>query len=103
MNYYIENMNIKRNLTKSRSAIITSFLIGVTISGIPFVKNTLDELNYRKSVLLEKEMTIKAIENLCKSDDSNYLKLYNLGFPLSAQEEFDNCMKSNLKELEESI
>ena len=99
MNNYIENLNIKRNLTKNRSAIISSFLVGVTISSITFIKTTLDEFNYRKSVLLEKEMTIKAIENLCKSDDSNYLKLYNLGFPLSAQEEFDNCMKSNLKEL----
>ena len=99
MNYFIENLNIKRNLTKNRTAIISSFLVGVTISSITFIKTTLDEFNYRKSVLLEKEMTIKAIENLCKSDDSNYLKLYNLGFPLSAQEEFDNCMKSNLKEL----
>ena len=99
MNYFIENLNIKRSLTKKRSAIISSFLVGVTISSITFIKTTLDEFNYRKSVLLEKEMTIKAIENLCKSDDSNYLKLYNLGFPLTAQEEFDNCMKSNLKEL----
>ena len=99
MNNYIENLNIKRNLTKNRSAIISSFLVGVTISSIPFIKNILVEFNYRKSVLLEKEMMIKAIENICKSDDSNYSKLYNLGFPLTAQEEFDNCMKSNLTEL----
>ena len=99
MNYFIENLNIKRNLTKKRSAIISSFLVGVTISSITFIKTTLEEFNYRKSILLEKEMKIKVIENLCKSDDSNFLKLYNLGFPLTAQEEFDNCMKSNLTEL----
>ena len=76
-----------------------SFFLGVAISSIPFIKNTLDEFNYRKSVLLEKEMAIKAIENICKGDDSNYSKLYNLGFHVTAQEEFDNCMKSNLKGL----
>ena len=94
MNHYFEKLNIKANLKRNTSAILTSFLIGVFISSIPYIKNYFYNINYQRTVINEEELKIKEIEQLCKSEDSYYSRLIAHGFPQTAMEEFYSCINS---------
>ena len=96
---YLEELNLKTNLRKSTSSILTSFMVGVAISSIPYLKSYLDNINYERKVILENNLEIKKIEEICKGDSSAYSKFYELGFPETALAEFDNCMERNLADL----
>ena len=96
MHNYIEELNLKTNLRKSSSAILISFMLGVAISSIPYVKSSIDNINNERRVILEKNLKIKEIEEICKGDSSSYAKFYDLGFPETALAEFNNCMDINM-------
>ena len=98
MHNYIEKLNLKNNLRKCSSSILASFMLGVAISSIPYVKSSIDNINYERRVIFEKNLEIKEIEEICKGDSSAYSKFYELGFPETALAEFDNCMDRKLEE-----
>ena len=94
MNNLIDVLILNINSRKKFLIIIFSFLIGITI---PYIKNIISyEINKRAIELNNKKFIIKLEEN-CKSQNSRYKKLLDLGFQNFAIEEFNICMKKSIE------
>ena len=93
MNNYITNLDLKINSRRNLMAMISSFLIGVTISSIPHIINLVKDIRNEKAIHLEKLAIRKEMEDKCKGIGSGYEKFQNLGFPITAKEEFNICMQ----------
>ena len=48
---------------------------------------------FKVILILEKELLRREIEEICQSEDSDYKKFYNRGFPQTAKDAFDDCMQ----------
>lgn len=80
------------NLRKNMNAMILSFFIGAGISTIPFAVNLIENIRNNRIVLIELEMEMDKIKSICKSKDSRYTKLLNLGFTESAIKNYESCI-----------
>ncbi len=71
-----------------------SFIIGSLIGSIPFIKKSNE--NYRVQKLMEenRKIQIQYKAKVCKEEKSEYEKFLNLGFPKTAIEKFNICMKN---------
>ena len=93
MKNYIQKVDFKNYLEQNITAIVFSFFVGVAISFIPFF-NILIETNRSERIFqLEREIAIKKIQDKCQDLDSEYKKLFYLGFPESALVKFNQCVK----------
>ena len=88
-----KKINFNTYLKRYKLTLAFSFMIGSLIGSIPFIKKSNE--GYRVQKLMEENRKIQ-IENkakVCKKENSEYEKFLSLGFPKTAIEKFNICMK----------
>ena len=96
--FEIENFllksNLKSNLKRYKSALIYPFIVGLLMGSIPFIYKSKEDFRIKQLIREQRKMQIQNKANLCKKDNSDYAKFLNLGFPKTAIEKFNICMKT---------
>ena len=85
--------NLKIHLKRYKSALIYPFIVGLLMGSIPFIYKSKEDFRIKQLIREQRKMQIQNKENLCKKDNSDYAKFLNLGFPKTAIEKFNICMK----------
>jgi len=88
---------MKIDLKKYKLALIFSFMVGLVMGSIPFIYKFKENYRIQKLIQAKREIEIKNLEKICKADNSDYKKFLNLGFPKTALEKFNFCMKKKWK------
>ena len=86
--------NSLKNLSKEyKSTFAFSFMIGMFIATIPYSYKFIE--NFRHEILIQEQINkqIHNKENVCKNDNSDFIKFLNLGFPETATQKFNDCMR----------
>ena len=86
--------NLKVNLKRYKSALIYPFIIGLLMGSIPFISKFKEDFRVKRLIREQRKIEIQNKEKICKQDNSDYKKFLNLGFPKTAIEKFDLCMKA---------
>ena len=68
-------------------------MIGLLFGSIPFIYKSKENLRVQKLIQEQRKIQIENKEKMCKKDSSDYTKFLNLGFPKTANEKFNICMK----------
>ena len=68
-------------------------MIGLAIGFIPFIYKSKENFRVKKLIQEQRKILIQNKEKICKDDNSEYKKFLNLGFPKTAAEKFNVCMK----------
>ena len=89
--FYKSNMKI--DLKKYKLALIFPFMVGLVMGSIPFIYKFKENYRIQKLIQEKREIEIKNQKKICKADNSDYKKFLNLGFPKTALEKFNLCMK----------
>ena len=90
--FLIEN-DLINNLKKNKSKLAYSFVIGFIIGSLPFIYRTKESLRVQKIIQEQRQRQNKNKEKICKGYSSDYEKFLTLGFPKTAIEKFNVCMK----------
>ena len=90
---FLIESNLKSHLKKYKLVLIYSFIIGLFIGSIPFIKQYKENLKVKQLIEKQRKMQIQIKEKICKDESSDYKKFLNLGFPKTAIEKFNNCMR----------
>ena len=91
-NFIVQN-NIKSYLKRYKSILFYPFMIGLVIGSIPFFYKSNQNLKIQKLIKEQRKIQIQNQEKLCKNENSEYKKFLSLGFPKTAIEKFNICMK----------
>ena len=91
-NFLVES-NLKNQLKRYKSTIIFSFIVGLFIGSIPFIYKSIENFKVQKLIQEQRKIQIQNKEKLCKEQTSDYKKFLSLGFPKTAIEKFNICMK----------
>ena len=91
--FYLIQNNLKSHLIKYKSALLYSFIVGLVMGSIPFIYKVKENFRIQKIIQEEKKIQIQQREKVCKEDNSDYKKFLSLGFPKTAIEKFNICMK----------
>ena len=86
--------NLKIHLKKYKSALIYSFIIGLIMGSIPFIYKSKEDFKVKQLIREQRKIQFENKEKICKQDNSDYKKFLNLGFPKTAIEKFNICMKA---------
>ena len=89
---FTENI-LENYFKKYKLTFMYSFSLGVLISAIPYIFETMEDLKIKKLIKEEKRRELELKEKICKNKDSEYLKFIKLGFPDTAILKFNICMK----------
>ena len=68
-------------------------MIGLVIGSLPFFYKSNQNLKIQKLIKEQRKIQIQKQEKLCKNENSEYKKFLSLGFPKTAIEKFNICMK----------
>ena len=90
--FLVEN-NLINDLKRYKSKLAYSFMIGLIIGSLPFIYNVTERFRVQKLIQEQKQRKIENKEKICKGDNSDYEKFLSLGFPKTAIEKFNICMK----------
>ena len=90
---FLEKSNIKSNLKRYKSTLVYSFIGGLFIGSMPFIYKSKESFKVQKLIQKQREIEIQKKEKICKQKNSDYRKLLDLGFPRTAIEKFNICMK----------
>ncbi len=93
MNNLSLEVNFKNQFRKYILGFTSSFLVGVLISTIPFVYKLINNYKIEKLIQEEKQIQITKKEKKCKDENSDFKKFLELGFPDTATQKFNICMK----------
>ena len=89
----LKQINLKINLKKYKFVLIYSFIFGLIMGSIPFISKFTANFRMQKLIQEEKKRKIENKEKICKKDESDYKKFLSLGFPKTAIQKFNICMK----------
>ena len=64
------------------------------MGSIPFIYNSKKDFRAKQLIREQRKIQIQNKEKICKQDNSDYKKFLNLGFPKTAIEKFNICMKA---------
>ena len=64
------------------------------MGSIPFIYKSKEDFRVKQLIREQRKIQIQNKEKICKQDNSDYKKFLNLGFPKTAIEKFDLCMKA---------
>ena len=70
-----------------------SFSLGVLISSTFFAYKLVMIYKTEKLIQRERQLEIEKKEKECKKENTDYAKFMNLGFPDTANQKFNMCMK----------
>ena len=90
---FLDKNKIKNYLKSYKLALIYSFIVGLIIGSIPFFYKLNENFRVKKLIQEQSKIKIQKKEKICKDNNSEYKKFLNLGFPKTAIEKFNNCMK----------
>ena len=93
INNFFEKINLKSNLKIYKSKLIYSFIVGFLMGSLPFIYKTQENFRVQKLIQKQRKIEIQNRERICKEDNSDYKKFLSLGFPKTAIEKFNICMK----------
>ena len=85
--------NLKIHLKRYKSELIYSFIIGLIMGSIPFIYKSKEDFKVKQLIREQRKIQIENKEKICKQDNSDYKKFLNLGFPKTAIEKYNICMK----------
>ena len=90
---FLDKSKMKNYLKRYKLALIYSFIVGLIIGSIPFFYKLNENFKIKKLIQEQSKIKIQKQEKICKNNNSEYKKFLNLGFPKTAIEKFNNCMK----------
>ena len=90
---FLDKSKMKNYLKRYKLALIYSFIVGLIIGSIPFFYKLNENFKIKKLIQEQSKIKIQKQEKICKDNNSEYKKFLNLGFPKTAIEKFNNCMK----------
>ena len=93
INQFLKFFNLKSNFKKYKSKLLFSFMVGLFIGSIPYFYKSIESFRIQKLIQKEIKIKIQNKEKICKNNSSDYKKFLSLGFPNTAIEKFNNCMK----------
>ena len=85
--------NLTSHFKRYKLAITCSFIVGLFIGSVPFIYRSKESFRIKKLFENQKQMEIQNKEKICKGDNSDYEKFLSLGFPKTATEKFNICMR----------
>ena len=85
--------NLKSHLKRYKSALLYSFMIGLLMGAIPYLYKSKENFRVQKLIQEQRKIQIQKKEKICKEDNSDFEKFLSLGFPQTAIEKFNICMK----------
>ena len=92
-NKFFGLVDFKVYLKEFRLTLIYSFIIGLIIGFLPLIYKSKENFKLKKLIEEQKKIQIQNKEKICKDDNSDYKKFINLGFPKTAIEKFNLCMR----------
>ena len=93
MDIFLVTSNFKNHLKRYKSELIFSFMVGLILGSLPFIYKVNESFRIQKLIQEERKIEIENKEKICKEDNSDYDKFLSLGFPKTAIEKFNICMK----------
>ena len=93
VNSFLVENNLKKDLKRHKSKLIYSFIIGLIIGSLPFIYKIKENLRVQKLIQEQIQIQNQNKEKICKGYNSDYEKFLSLGFPKTAIEKFNICMK----------
>ena len=90
--FLVEN-NLINDLKRYKSKLVYSFIISFIIGSLPFIYKVKESFRVQKLIQEEKQRQNEIKEKICKDDNSDYRKFLSLGFPKTAIEKFNICMR----------
>ena len=92
-NNFLIQINLKNPLKTYKKELVYSFIVGLVMGSIPLIHKSIENFRIQKLIEDEREIQIEKKEKICKEEESNYQKFLSLGFPKTAIEKFNICMK----------
>ena len=86
-------INFKSNFERYKSILIYSFIVGLLMGSLPFIYQSIENFRLQKLIQEQRKIEKQNKEKICKNNNSDYKKFLNLGFPKTAIEKFNICMK----------
>jgi len=93
LNNFLLERDLKINLKIYKSALIYSFIVGLFMGSLPYIYKARESFRVKKLIQEQRKMQIQNKEKICKEENSDYKKFLSLGFPKTAIEKFNICMK----------
>ena len=90
--FLVEN-NLINELKRYKSKLAYSFMIGLIIGSLPFIYKVTENFRVQKLIQEQRQRQNENKEKICKGYNSDYEKFLSLGFPKTAIEKFNICMK----------
>ena len=90
--FLVEN-NLINDLKRYKSKLAYSFMIGLIIGSLPFIYRVTENFRVQKLIQEQRQRQNENKEKICKGYNSDYEKFLSLGFPKTAIEKFNICMK----------
>ena len=90
--FLVEN-NLIKDLKRYKSKLAYSFMIGFIIGSLPFIYTVTEKFRVQKLIQEQRQRQNEKKEKICKGYNSDYEKFLSLGFPKTATNKFNNCMK----------
>ena len=90
--FLVENY-LKNDLKRYKSRLAYSFIIGFFIGSLPFIYKIKESFRVQKIIQEQRQRQNQNKEMICKGYSSDYEKFLTLGFPKTAIEKFNVCMK----------
>ena len=93
VNSFLKENNLIKDLKRYKSKLAYSFMIGLIIGSFPFIYRVTENLRIQKLIQEQRQRQNENKEKICKGYNSDYEKFLSLGFPKTAIEKFNICMK----------
>ena len=93
MEKFLVQSNLINHFKRHKSALMFSFIVGLLIGSIPFIYEFRESFRVQKGIQEQRKLQLQNKEKICKDDTSDYQKFLSLGFPKTAIEKFNVCMK----------
>ena len=92
-NNFLIQINLKSTLKTYKKELAYSFIIGLVMGSIPLIHKSIENFRIQKLIEDERKIQTEKKQKICKEEESDYQKFLSLGFPKTAIEKFNICMK----------
>ena len=92
-NNFLIQINLKNPLKTYKKELTYSFIVGLVMGSIPLIHKSIENFRIQKLIEDARKIQIEKKEKICKEEESDYKKFLSLGFPKTAIEKFNICMK----------
>ena len=93
VNSFLVENNLINDLKRYKSKLAYSFIIGLILGSLPFIYKVKESFRVQKLIQEQRQKQNEKKEKICKDDNRDYGKFLSLGFPKTAIEKFNICMK----------